>query len=125
MGRSVHYGQSRVDSCPYCGAQATGENEFGVPTCRHHIKMDMPPLKCYCGDWLDVLKGKWGPFFSCLNCGNMSWSKGLGANPGAFSKVLEKATQDAAKGLEKKQFSFKPNYEKKEITIRSDDPDYF
>ncbi len=122
MGRSVHYGQSRVDSCPYCGGQATAENEFGVPTCRHHVKADMPSLKCFCGDWLDVAKGKWGPYFRCMQCGNLSWSKGLEANPGAFSTAAAKNPDSEPS---KKQFSFKPAYEKKEITVRSDDPDWF
>ncbi len=125
MVRRKQYGQSRVDACPFCGSQATSENEFGVPVCRHHTKADMPPLRCFCGDWLDVAKGKWGPYFSCMRCGNISWSKGLEANPGAFSMAAEK---NPAPAPSKEQFSSKPaqeKNEKKEVTVRSDDPEWF
>ncbi len=117
------YGQSRTDVCPFCGSTATSANEFGVPTCRHHVKVDMPALKCFCGDWLDVASGKWGPYFRCMRCGNISWSKGLEANPGAFAKAAQGALVQGS-SEKKPNILYKPSTGK-DTTIRSDDPEWF
>lgn len=78
MKRRV-YGQSQKLICPFCGNLATAKNEQGLPVCRHHAKNELN-LKCVCGDWLDVREGKYGTFFLCINCGPVSYSKGLESN---------------------------------------------
>lgn len=114
------YGQSRVDSCPFCGKQAVTENPEGVPVCIDHKGESMPAMKCICGEWLDLRKGKFGAYFSCMRCGNVSFSKAMEANPN-FGKTPEEP---------KKQENAKPQYRaeketKKETVIRSDELDFY
>ena len=73
------YGESRIDRCPFCSKTATTANKQGVPVCSEHKDKNLD-LKCICGEYLDVMKGKWGPYFRCLNCGNISFKKGLSMN---------------------------------------------
>jgi hypothetical protein len=114
------YGKSRVDSCPFCGKQSTSVNKQGVPVCLQHKNEEFSGLKCFCGESLDLRSGKWGPYFYCFKCGNVSFAKGLEANPnigkveGKF-KVQQKAKQ-TYKVEEKKG---------KEIVIRSDELDFY
>ncbi len=70
------YGQSRVDKCPFCERQAVTQNKQGVPVCNMHKDKSLD-LKCICGGWLDVCSGKFGPYFHCMNCGNINFRKGL------------------------------------------------
>lgn len=58
-------------------------------------------MRCLCGEALDLLEGKWGPYFICPNCGNMSFRKGMEMNP--------RATEQSAP---------------KEITVRSDELEF-
>jgi len=74
------YGASKVDKCPFCGKTATTENLQGVPVCLAH-KTKSIDLKCVCGEWLDIKKGKFGAFAVCINCGAMSLTKALSMNP--------------------------------------------
>ncbi len=74
------YGESKVEICPFCGKQATTRNKQKVPTCTSHRDMLLEGLKCACGDYLDVMSGKYGPFFSCMHCGNINYKKGLDMN---------------------------------------------
>lgn len=69
------YGQSKVASCPFCGAQATTQNSQNIPVCRNHTNDKMPDIKCVCGEWLDLREGKWGPFYTCFNCGIVNMTK--------------------------------------------------
>lgn len=71
------YGQSRVDTCPWCGKQATVSNADGLLVCEDHKNKEMPAIRCTCGDWLDLKAGKYGPYFNCFNCGNISFAKGM------------------------------------------------
>ncbi len=112
------YGQSKVDSCPFCGKMATAHNKEGIPVCPQHKDNKVPEMKCACGDWLDLRSGKFGPFFSCMNCGNISFRKALDMNPG-IPKEEPKTTHATTK---KKVFG---QSNQKEITITSDDIDYF
>lgn len=73
------YGQSQSINCPFCGEVTTSKNTQGLPVCRHHTKDEMN-LKCACGDYLDVKDGKFGAYFSCFNCGNVSWGKAMEIN---------------------------------------------
>ncbi len=74
------YGVSKIDKCPFCGKTATVENAQGVPVCLNH-KTNSLDLKCVCGEWLDIKKGKFGAFCVCIKCGAMSLSKALSMNP--------------------------------------------
>ncbi|MDP7180154.1 MAG: hypothetical protein QF824_02710 [Candidatus Woesearchaeota archaeon] len=75
------YGQSRIDNCPFCEKVSTTKNKQGVPVCQNHKENVLKDLKCVCGEWLDLLEGKWGPYFKCINCGNINFNKGLELNP--------------------------------------------
>ena len=107
------YGQSKVDKCPFCQKQATSMNGQNVPVCSSHKKEVLDNLKCVCGSTLEVLHGKFGAFFSCIKCGNMNLNKVLEINnlKPKINKVEVHSQNDASN--------------KKEITVRSDDPRYF
>ena len=72
-----------MEKCPFCGKRAVTESSQGVPVCLVHKSSELLDLKCVCGEWLDIRKGKYGPYFHCMNCGNISWRKGMEINPGA------------------------------------------
>ncbi len=80
------YGQSQTIACPFCGDAATSKNSQGLPVCRHHTKDEMN-LKCVCGDYLDIKEGKYGAYFSCFHCGNISWSKAMEMNNLPLQKI--------------------------------------
>ena len=90
--------------------------------CETHASEVFPEVKCDCGSYLDLKDGKFGAYFSCINCGNKN-----------FSRVLE-SLRDRGIDLIAKPKSGLPadnsrthdtTHEKQEITVRSDDPDYF
>ena len=82
MYRKKEFGKSRIDSCPFCNSQSTTTNPQGVPVCLAHKKTDMVAnFKCVCNSWLDMKKGKYGVYFNCMDCGNLSFDKGLEINP--------------------------------------------
>ena len=110
------YGQSKTDNCPFCGKLATYMNSQGVPVCISHKEETLDDLKCVCGSSLDMLKGKFGVFFSCQKCGNMNLNKVLEFNTIKTKSVKNKETK------QDKTIDYKG---KKIITIRSDDPRYF
>ncbi|MCP3682296.1 MAG: hypothetical protein GY861_06360 [bacterium] len=99
------YGQTRVESCPFCNKRALAENPQGVPVCMAH-KNEYLDLRCVCKEPLEIKKGKWGPYFHCMNCGNISFNKGMSMNPPVKEKKKE----------EKKE-------EPKEREVRSDELD--
>lgn len=84
--RKKVYGQSQMASCPFCGEDARSKNEQGVPVCRHHVRTQLPDLKCVCGSWLDIKESKYGVFYLCMNCGPVSQRKMLETNQ---EKILE------------------------------------
>jgi hypothetical protein len=113
------YGQSKIDACPFCGKQAVTENPEGVPVCIAHKAKRMPAMKCICGEWLDIKKGKFGVYFTCMRCGNISYSKAMEANPD-FGKEEEKPAE------EPKEEKREPVHaQKKETVITSDEVDIF
>jgi hypothetical protein len=127
------YGQSRKELCPFCGKEGIAMNPEGVPVCIAHKGKSLPPLKCHCGKVLMLLTGKFGVFGTCITCGNMNLKKAIEINEDAFSKQPEDNSKEVSgysserdSGEEQppvKRDSSKPA--PKEITIRSDDPDYF
>jgi hypothetical protein len=78
--------------CPFCNGNALRENSQGVPVCLQHKDSDLPDMKCSCGEWLDIRKGKYGVFFSCMSCGAKSLSKILSIN-----KIADTRKPDAPK----------------------------
>jgi hypothetical protein len=143
MFRKKVYGQSKVEKCPFCGKTATTENLQGVPTCISHKSEELVDFKCMCGEWLEMKKSKWGPFFLCMHCGPISYKKGMEVNEHLLeqkraptAKVQEKKTEE--KKTEKKPEKRKSAYDilddkdedynpkkKKETVITSDEVDLY
>ena len=101
------YGESRIDKCPFCGMQATTVNSQKVPVCSRHKNFELENLKCLCGDYLDIKHGKYGVFFSCMNCGNINLKKALEINDVQDKKEVKEVKSS------------------REETVRSDDIRYF
>lgn len=97
------YGKSRVDTCPFCFKRATVKNAQDIPVCSNPRHKNLTDLKCACGSYLDVKSGKFGPYFFCFKCGNINFRKGLEMNP--------------------KINYYESEFDKKEITITSDEVD--
>lgn len=118
------YGQSKIEKCPFCGKHATTANSQGVPVCAGHKDSTLDNLKCVCGEYLDIRSGKFGAYFNCINCGNMNMRKALEINETpqeSKPRIIPDETTSKVEEYKKSQSKDKP----KEITIRSDDPDYF
>ena len=96
------YGQSRIENCPFCGRSATSVNKQGVPVCSAHKGTEIENFKCICGGFLELMNGKFGPYFYCFNCGNINFKKAIELN--------EENTREKSK----KNFPH-------EITVRSDE----
>jgi len=94
MKRKI-YGVSREDNCPFCGRRATTKNEQGMPVCVQHKSSLLDDMKCVCGKYLEMRTGKYGLFFSCIKCGNMSMRKVF-----EFNAVKEKPSADEIKKKE-------------------------
>ncbi len=101
------YGQYQTITCPFCSRRATSKNEQGLDVCHLHTKQFLSEQKCFCGNWLDLRIGKFGPYFNCVKCGNIN-----------FKKIDLKTPQ------QKVRKSSEPHL-KKEITITTNDVNYF
>ena len=133
------YGESRIGKCPFCEKQATTINKQGIAVCVTHREDTLDDLKCVCGETLDILKGKFGIFFKCIDCGNMNLKKVLEFNAvkaknhnfkGSNVKNSDNddcgTSDDSGNKTQKINNGNKnPNKTKTEITVRSDDPRYF
>ncbi len=71
------YGQSKKETCPFCNNGAVFVNKQGLSVCRKHKGTALEDIKCLCGSYLEIRKGKYGSYFFCINCGNISLKKGL------------------------------------------------
>jgi hypothetical protein len=125
------YGQGKVDSCPFCAKTATAKNSQNVPVCVQHKEETLDDLKCLCGEYLDILEGKYGVFFKCIKCGNMNLRKVLEFNTIKPKQKPQNPSTDSSKPYMEKRApkysatSYSKPSQKKEITVRSDDPRYF
>ncbi|MBS3157742.1 hypothetical protein J4206_00470 [Candidatus Woesearchaeota archaeon] len=121
------YGMSKIDSCPFCQKNATTLNSQKVPVCAAHKQDQLDGLKCICGSTLDILNGKFGVFFSCMKCGNISLKKVLEFNTvKPMAKEVNQQRQPIRSSSERKETNDrKETSNRTEITIRSDDPRYF
>ena len=100
MFKKKVYGSSREDSCPFCGKRALTENSQGVIVCEEHKNTTIDNMKCVCGETLDMARGKWGPFFVCVKCGNLNFKRVLEMNPPLSAPVKDssfKKTQSPKK----------------------------
>ncbi len=71
------YGSSRQDNCPFCGKQATVSGKDGLLVCADHRNSALEVIRCTCGEFLDQKAGKFGPYFTCFQCGNISFAKAM------------------------------------------------
>ncbi len=117
------YGSSKQINCPFCDKIATQKNEAGVDVCRFHTKSVLQEIKCTCGSWLEPRVGKFGTYFNCINCGNINMIK---ANE-IKAMTMKDQPQEVIIDKPKPSFS-RPSFhkkERKEITISSNDVEYF
>ncbi len=103
------YGVGKKTNCPFCDKSATTHNSQEIPVCRPHKEKQLEDIKCACGAYLFLEIGQYGPYFSCINCGNVNFKKGLEMRSPLNKKTLE---------IQKKDISA-------EMTVRSDDPRFF
>ncbi len=124
-------GKSRIDNCPFCDKQSTTTNEQGLYVCKVHKSNLIQDLKCLCGDYLDILEGKWGPYCRCIKCGNMNMKKALELNPDykdnikVESKIKTniKSSNNFLKKKTKKYNRYR-NHTPTETVVRSDELDF-
>jgi hypothetical protein len=109
------YGQSKVVNCAFCGKIATQKNEQSVEVCYLHLKQVMEEIKCTCGSWLQQKVGKFGSYFNCINCGNFNFNKAMEIKSITMKNVKKEVMVEKIINKE----------EQKEITITSDDIEYF
>lgn len=129
------YGQSRVDNCPFCGKHAFTKNSQDIPVCKDHKGAILNDFKCACGSYLDLRTGKYGAYFNCMNCGNVNFKKALELNEvkdisgeqekPQHSKVSQKIEKERPINPYRRNPYPSISSQKKEVTIRSDDPRYF
>ena len=112
MFRRKVYGSYKEESCPFCGKRALAENSQGVPVCEDST---IDNMKCACGGYLDIPKGKWGPFFVCIKCGNINFRRGLEMNPPLNAPVKKSS---------KKPHSIKKVSSPDNIVVSSDEVDF-
>jgi len=113
------YGKSRSAECPFCGKIATTKNDQGLEVCRFHKQQKLEEIKCVCGSWLEQKVGKFGPYFNCLNCGNINYKKGLEMKSMPQNKSVKREP------IKKQPTSRYVKNTPKEITITTDDLQYF
>jgi hypothetical protein len=135
--RKKIYGSYQTKSCPFCGNTATTANPQKIPVCQKHKSKILEDIKCACGEWLDIKSGKFGAYFYCINCKNISLEKGLSMIE--FSKNKTSKENNANNKVRLNRFVKKDiitsnsdinklNRKVKKIidkTITSDDPDFF
>ena len=98
--RKKTYGNYKTSNCPFCERLATSKNEQGLDVCHKHKNKLLDEIKCVCGSWLESRSGKFGPYFNCLNCGNVNYNKAMemksmmksGEDPASRLKVQKKET---------------------------------
>lgn len=112
------YGQSRVDYCPFCGKVGTSKNSDGIYVCKNHINSKLKDIQCLCGEWLELKSGKFGPYFSCMKCGNINFKKAM--ENYTESNDNERKEDNIEEKKEKKHIIKKP----KETVVTSDELDF-
>lgn len=75
-----YFGGGKTDICPFCGKACEAKNKDGLQVCKKHRESRHPELKCMCGEYVDVVAGKYGNYCTCLRCGNINLQKILEVN---------------------------------------------
>ena len=119
------YGQSRVDSCPFCDKRATTENSQGIPVCASHKNAILNELKCACGSYLETRTGKFGTYFYCMKCGNVSMKKAMEMNEVKDARQEAANYANPAETLPNNENKESQKATKTEKIITTDDPEYF
>jgi hypothetical protein len=123
------YGEYKVERCPFCKKQATTQNSDGVPVCYEHKNSELPELKCACGSFLEMKNGKFGVFFNCITCGNISKNKAYELNGLGMQRKEEDSESPENSGVseknEKKIDDEIKKGERREIIVDPNDPTYF
>ena len=128
------YGEYQTRRCPFCDRLATHENSQGVGVCHLHPEQKLDEIKCTCGRWLETRSGKFGPYFNCLHCGNISYQKGMEMKSITMKDLPKRVIPDKVVpekvviGVKKPSSplrTFTSKSEPKEITITTDDVEYF
>jgi ribosomal protein L37AE/L43A len=114
------YGEYRVDNCPFCGKLGVVRNPQGIPVCNKHKNKELDNVKCACGAWLEVRDGKFGSYFFCHKCGNISFKKAIEMNP----QIKEAKTEENKREIKEKNTKEIKKEVRKEITVSSEDLDY-
>ena len=114
------YGSYRVDRCPFCNKQATASNGQGIPVCSKHTDKELLDLKCQCGDYLDLMNGKYGPYFKCMRCGNISFLRGIELNKDNLSQDTKGKFNNSDKTDNRKEKRTEKEKTAKETTVTSD-----
>lgn len=83
------YSTHKVSKCPFCDGPAITKNEQKIPVCTRHKEELLQDLKCSCGEYLDLKISKYGPFFLCMKCNIVKFSKGLEINGYPLKDVTE------------------------------------
>ncbi|MBI2546665.1 hypothetical protein HYV81_05800 [Candidatus Woesearchaeota archaeon] len=115
------YGESKAETCIFCGKAATLVNAQGISVCPNDSSAQLDTMRCVCGDALEIKDGKYGTFFLCLNCGPQSMAKVLSIN------TVRKAQDQVGDTSKKNASDYKTRSEKERTQpmVRSDDPRYF
>jgi hypothetical protein len=122
------YGESRIDSCPFCGRQALIKNSQGIAVCTNHKDKKLDNMKCMCGENLLMQEGKFGVFFNCFKCGNINLRRALEINSDRISRNINIQKETKPNNNNNNTIKTNNNKDKRETTIqtvRSDDPRYF
>jgi hypothetical protein len=125
MFRRKEYGKSKIEKCPFCNLQSIYTNKQGFAVCKDHKDSILNDMKCVCGDYLDLRKSKYGMFFTCMNCGAMSQTKVFSINEVKDISEKKKVAKNENNNSQKQISKNILNKQKREVTIRSDDPLYF
>lgn len=111
MVTSKKYGSYKRDICPFCKKTAYTKNSQNIPVCYDHKTKVLRDMKCYCGEFLELREGKYGSYFFCMNCNNISFKKALLMN----SDIID----------QKQESNVIKTKDRKDITITSDEVDMY
>lgn len=120
------YGESKTNKCPFCEKDAFSQNKQKIPTCKEHKETLLQEVKCVCGSWLDMREGKYGIFFTCINCGALNLRKVLEMNNVQKQKTEQTANREQKLYIRPKTLQEVEQEQKKskEITISSEELDF-
>ena len=105
----------------FCSKQATTSNSQEIPVCIEHKNSVLNEFKCACGEYLDLMHGKYGVFFKCERCGLINMRKALEMNEiKDLSKPVEKK-EEKPRSAQKSEISGTTKVE----IVMPGDPRYF